>query len=183
MAQPSQSAGNQMVLVLSGALLALGIGTWWVSRPASAGRDRGRADIEIEADEPDEDEPADPLAAPPDVRRPPASAETTASGLASRVLRRGTGTEHPTATSTVRVHYTGWQTDGTRFDSSVERGEPAEFPLNGVIAGWTEGLQLMVVGERRRFWIPADLAYGDPPRRPGAPGGMLVFDVELLAIE
>jgi FKBP-type peptidyl-prolyl cis-trans isomerase len=123
------------------------------------------------------------LPAPSDVAAPPASAERTASGLASRVLRPGTGTEHPTASSRVRVHYTGWMTDGTMFDSSITRGEPAEFPLGGVIAGWTEGLQLMVVGEQRRFWIPGNLAYGETPRRPGMPHGTLVFDVELLGIE
>lgn len=128
--------------------------------------------------------PAEPgaLPAPADVAAVPADATRTASGLASRVLRPGTGTEHPTGTSRVRVHYTGWTTDGRMFDSSVTRGEPAEFPLNGVIAGWTEGVQLMVVGEQRRFWIPGALAYGDTPRRPGMPSGMLVFDVELLAI-
>ena len=119
------------------------------------------------------------IEAPPDVSAPPPSAEVTASGLASVVLRPGSGTEHPTATDRVTVHYVGWTTDGQRFDSSVERGEPATFPLNRVIAGWTEGVQLMVEGERRRFWIPAALAYGNNPR-PGAPQGMLVFDVELI---
>ncbi len=123
--------------------------------------------------------PADPLAAPADVAAPPADAERTASGLASRVLQPGTGTAHPDENDEVSVHYTGWTTDGERFDSSVERGQPASFPLNGVIAGWTEGLQLMVVGEKRRFWIPVDLAYRG---QPGRPAGMLVFDVELLAI-
>ena len=122
------------------------------------------------------------IEAPEDVGAPPASAEVTASGLASRVLRPGTGTAHPTEQSRVTVHYVGWTTDGERFDSSIERGEPATFPLNGVIEGWTEGVQLMVEGERRRFWIPADLAYGNS-NRPGVPQGMLVFDVELLSIE
>lgn len=116
------------------------------------------------------------LPAPDDVAAAPADAEKTASGLASRVLVEGTGTEHPTATSNVTVHYTGWTTDGEMFDSSVERGSTATFPLNQVIPGWTEGLQLMVVGEKRRFWIPADLAYGDS----GRVAGMLVFDVELF---
>ena len=124
--------------------------------------------------------PAAP-AVPEDVAAPPATAEKTASGLASRVLAKGTGTEHPTATDKVKVHYSGWTTDGKMFDSSVARGEPIEFPLNGVIAGWTEGVQLMVVGEKRRFWIPANLGYGENPGG-GAPGGMLVFDVELLGI-
>jgi peptidylprolyl isomerase len=69
------------------------------------------------------------------------------------------------------------------FDSSVARGEPATFSLNQVIKGWTEGVQLMVVGEKTRFWIPAELAYGDKPARPGAPSGELVFDIELLNIQ
>ncbi|HEX3694452.1 MAG TPA: FKBP-type peptidyl-prolyl cis-trans isomerase [Polyangia bacterium] len=124
---------------------------------------------------------ADPKA-PADVKAPPADAEKTASGLASKVLTPGKGTEKPTAADTVRVHYTGWTTDGVKFDSSVDRGSPAQFPLRGVIKGWTEGLQLMVEGEKRRFWIPGNLAYGDTPTRPGAPAGMLVFDVELLGV-
>ncbi len=77
------------------------------------------------------------------------------------------------------VHYSGWTTDGAGFDSSVKRGTPATFPLSRVIAGWTEGLQLMVEGEKRRFWIPESLAYKG---RPGSPAGMLVFDVELISI-
>ena len=121
-------------------------------------------------------------AVPEDVAAVPATAEKTASGLASRVLKKGTGTDHPKATDTVKVHYTGWTLDGKQFDSSVERGEPTEFALNGVIKGWGEGVQLMVVGEKRRFWIPADLAYGDNPGG-GAPSGMLVFDIELLEIK
>jgi FKBP-type peptidyl-prolyl cis-trans isomerase len=119
------------------------------------------------------------IPAPADVAAPPEDAQFTESGLASKVLQEGTGTEHPTATSTVTVHYTGWTTDGKMFDSSVKRGQKSSFPLNRVIKGWTEGLQLMVVGEKRRFWIPADLAYGENGRVPG----MLVFDVELFEIE
>jgi peptidylprolyl isomerase len=125
-------------------------------------------------------EPGD-LPPPPDVKAPPADAEKTASGLASKVLTKGTGKEHPTASDSVQVHYTGWTTDGHMFDSSVKRGQPARFPLGNVIKGWTEGLQLMVVGEKRRFWIPANLAYGEATGG-GRPGGMLVFDVELLGI-
>lgn len=121
----------------------------------------------------------EPPEVPEDVAGPPEDAEVTESGLASKVLEAGSGEANPTAESTVRVHYSGWTTDGEMFDSSVTRGQPATFPLNGVIAGWTEGVQLMVVGERRRFWIPEDLAYQG---RPGAPAGMLVFDVELLEI-
>ena len=124
----------------------------------------------------------DMLETPKDVNSVPSDAEVTASGLASRVLTAGTGTESPVAADTVTVHYSGWTTDGNLFDSSVERGEPTSFPLNRVIKGWTEGLQLMVLGEKRRFWIPADLAYGENPGG-GRPGGLLVFDVELLGIE
>jgi peptidylprolyl isomerase len=124
-----------------------------------------------------------PPAVPEDVKAAPASAKKTASGLAYRVLTPGKGKDHPTGTSRVTVHYSGWTTDGKMFDSSVARGEPATFPLNGVIKGWTEGVQLMVVGEKARFWIPGALAYGDKPSRPGAPSGMLVFDIELLNIQ
>jgi FKBP-type peptidyl-prolyl cis-trans isomerase len=121
------------------------------------------------------------LPAPPDVKAPPADAAKTPSGLASKVLKPGTGKDKPTASDSVEVHYTGWTTDGHMFDSSVKRGQPARFPVGGVIKGWTEGLQLMTVGEKRRFWIPADLAYGDSAGG-GRPSGMLVFDVELLGI-
>jgi FKBP-type peptidyl-prolyl cis-trans isomerase len=120
-------------------------------------------------------------AAPPDVAKPPADAQRTASGIASKVLTPGTGKEHPGGTSTVTVHYSGWTTDGKSFDSSVG-GQPISFPLDRVIKGWTEGVQLMVVGEKRRFWIPGNLAY-DGSTRPGALKGMLVFDIELLGIK
>jgi FKBP-type peptidyl-prolyl cis-trans isomerase len=120
------------------------------------------------------------LTAPSDVAAPPADAEKTPSGLASKVLKPGAKGDHPTATDGVVVHYTGWTTDGKMFDSSVQRGQPATFPLNRVIAGWTEGVQLMSIGEKRRFWIPQDLAYKG---RPGPPAGMLVFDIELLDIK
>jgi FKBP-type peptidyl-prolyl cis-trans isomerase len=123
------------------------------------------------------------LNAPTDVAAPPADAKTTASGLAYRVLEKGTGARHPSSTSVVEVHYSGWTTDGELFDSSIARGRPAAFPLDGVIPGWTEGLQLMVEGEKARFWIPGRLAYGDHPTSPGAPAGTLVFDVQLLAIK
>jgi FKBP-type peptidyl-prolyl cis-trans isomerase len=121
------------------------------------------------------------LPAPPDVAAAPPEASKTTSGLASKVLAPGTGKTHPSPTDKVKVHYTGWTTSGRMFDSSVTRGEPITFPLNGVIPGWTEGVQLMVVGEKRRFWIPAALAYGEHPRG-GQPAGDLVFDVELLDI-
>ena len=108
--------------------------------------------------------------------------KTTASGLQYEVTKEGTGPK-PTDTSTVSVHYHGTLLDGTVFDSSVDRGTPAQFPLNRVIKGWTEGIQLMSVGSKYKFWIPSDLGYGDN----GAggkikPGSLLIFDVELLDI-
>jgi peptidylprolyl isomerase len=122
---------------------------------------------------------ASPTQAPPDVKAPPADAKKTASGIAYKVIAPGTGTRHPNAVNRVSVHYSGWTVDGKLFDSSVLRGEPATFPLDGVIAGWTEGVQLMVVGEKTRFWIPESLAY----KGQRDPKGMLVFDIELLDIE
>ncbi|PYQ32156.1 MAG: hypothetical protein DMF56_01745 [Acidobacteria bacterium] len=117
---------------------------------------------------------------PPDVAAPPADATTTASGLAYKVLRPGRGDKHPSRASKVAVHYSGWTTNGRMFDSSVLRGTPSEFPLDEVIKGWTEGLQLMTVGEKTRFWIPAKLAY---PHDRTKPQGMLVFDIELISIK
>ena len=116
---------------------------------------------------------------PPDVKAPPSDAKKTPSGLAYKVIAKGTGARHPAATSNVEVHYSGWTTDGKMFDSSVTRGESITFPLNQVIAGWTEGVQLMVEGEKTRFWIPEALAY----KGQSDPRGMLVFDVELIKIK
>lgn len=107
---------------------------------------------------------------------------TTESGLQYEVITAAEGPK-PAASDTVQVHYHGTLIDGTVFDSSVDRGEPIDFPLNGVIRGWTEGVQLMSVGSKYKFYIPADLAYGDrgsPPRI--SPGAALVFEVELLSI-
>ena len=108
---------------------------------------------------------------------------TTASGLQYTVLKEGTG-KSPKATDTVVCHYEGFLTNGTVFDSSIQRGEPAAFPLNGVIAGWTEGLQLMKEGGKNRFFIPYHLAYGEA----GAAGSIppyaaLIFDVELIEVK
>ena len=127
-----------------------------------------------------------PPPVPSDVAGPPASATKTASGLAYKILSpsKDPAAAKPDATSMVTVNYSGWTTDGKMFDSSVTRGQPATFPLNRVVKGWTEGLQLMKVGDKARLWIPGKLAYEDPdrPKRPGAPQGMLVFDVELLNV-
>ena len=121
-----------------------------------------------------------PTIPPPDVKAPPADATRTESGLAYRILRPGTGARRPTEFSQVTVHYTGWTTDGKMFDSSVVKGTPASFRLDDVIQGWTEGVTLMVEGERRRLWIPENLAYRGES---GQPRGMLVFDIELVRIQ
>jgi FKBP-type peptidyl-prolyl cis-trans isomerase len=121
------------------------------------------------------------IPAPPDVAAPPADAQRTPSGLAFKILQPGTGTRHPRPTSVVVAHYTGWKTNGEMVDSSVTRGEPLTYPLNKLIDGWVEGMQMMVAGEKRRFWIPEGLAYGKSAD-PTAPKGMLVFDIELLEV-
>ncbi len=108
---------------------------------------------------------------------------TTASGLQYQVLKHGTGTVSPKATDTVTVNYEGKLLDGTVFDSSIARGQPASFPLNQVIPGWTEGLQLMKAGDKFKFVIPANLAYGaNSPSPTIPPNSTLVFEVELISI-
>ena len=114
----------------------------------------------------------------------PNEMKTTPSGLKYQVLKQGTGAVSPKATDTVKVHYHGTLLNGTVFDSSVERGQPISFPLNGVIAGWTEGLQLMKVGDKFKFEIPPNLAYGPSSPSPKIPpNSTLVFEVELLGIQ
>jgi len=108
--------------------------------------------------------------------------KTTASGLQYEVEKEGTGPK-PKATDTVKVNYLGTKIDGTKFDSSYDRGQPATFPLNGVIKGWSEGLQLMPVGSKYKFYVPADLAYGENAPGPIGPNATLIFEVELLGIE
>jgi FKBP-type peptidyl-prolyl cis-trans isomerase len=122
----------------------------------------------------------EPPTAPPDVAKPPEGVKRTPKGVSYKVLKAGKGGPHPKATDTVRVHYTGWTTDGKMFDSSVVRNEPAEFSLQGVISGWTDGIPVMSIGDKFRFWIPEELAYKGAPNRPQ---GMLVFDIELLEIK
>lgn len=120
-----------------------------------------------------------PTHAPADLKTPPAGATKTGSGLVYQVLKPGTGTHHPIKADTVTVHYTGWTTDGKMFDSSLTRGAPSTFPLDRVIPGWTEGVALMVEGEKARFWIPERLAY----KGASSPYGDLVFDIELIKIQ
>jgi peptidylprolyl isomerase len=121
-----------------------------------------------------------PSTPPPDVSAPPADARTTSSGMSYKVIKAGTGTRRPTARDNITVHYSGWTTAGVLFDSSVLKGMPVTLDLSNVIRGWAEGLQLMVEGERTRFWIPERLAYKGER---GKPRGTLVFDVDLIKIE
>lgn len=141
-----------------------------------AGRPTGTVVFDIELI----DLRASPLIAPPDVKAPPEDAKRTANGLAYKVLRPGKGTRSPSPFSQVSVHYTGWTTDGRMFDSSVPSGMPRSMRLDEVIKGWTEGVPLMTEGERTRFWIPENLAYG---AKGDGPRGMLVFDIELVEIQ
>jgi FKBP-type peptidyl-prolyl cis-trans isomerase len=121
-----------------------------------------------------------PIPAPADVAAPPKDALITPSGIASKVLQVGLGSIHPRPTQTITAHYTGWTADGQMFDSSYRAGRPLEIPLNKVIPGWQEAIQLMVIGEKRRFWIPGRLAYDG---QPGSPQGQLCFEIELLDIK
>jgi peptidylprolyl isomerase len=121
-----------------------------------------------------------PSIPPPDVKEPPSDARRTASGISYKVLKAGTGGKRPQPWNRVTVHYTGWTTDGKMFDSSLTRGMPVTMSLEQVIKGWTEGVGLMVEGERTRFWIPENLAYKGEA---GGPKGMLVFDIDLIKIE
>jgi len=108
--------------------------------------------------------------------------KTTASGLQYKITKEGTG-KSPAATDTVRVHYRGTFIDGKTFDSSYDRGEPVEFPLGGVIPGWTEGLQLIKEGGKAMLWIPGDLAYGPQGRGGIPPSSTLIFEIELLEVK
>jgi FKBP-type peptidyl-prolyl cis-trans isomerase len=135
--------------------------------------------LPVEAPPPPKPDPS----APADLKTPPADAEQAASGLVSKVLTPGSGAEHPRRDDVVTVHFTGWMQNGIKFDSSVDAGKPVEYQLDRMIRGWIEGIQLMVTGEKRRFWVPGNLAYGDEPRRFGQPFGTLVFDVELLSFK
>ena len=141
-----------------------------------AGRPKGTVVFDIELI----DRRGNPLIAPPDVKAIPDDAKRTPTGLAYKVMRPGKGVRNPSRFGRVTVHYTGWTTDGRMFDSSVTKGQPATFRLDDVIKGWTEGVPLMVEGERMRFWIPENLAYGGKGE---GPRGMLVFDIELIRIE
>lgn len=128
---------------------------------------------------------SNPYVAPADVSAPPANAIRLPDGLAYQVLKPGTGSTHPGTNSVITVNYTGWTTEGRKFDSTVNPDgstSPATFPLGKLIQGWRDVVPLMVSGERVRVWIPGQLAY-DNLNRPGAPKGPLVFDIELISFK
>ncbi len=183
--RPSELALNQDIPGRSEAVQTMVVGQKnrvWIPEELAykgkPGRPQGMLVYEIELLE--VKEMPEPPAVPKDVAAAPKDAKKTEKGVFYKVLKKGTGKDKPAATSKVKVHYTGWTTDGKMFDSSVTRGQPITFGLDGVIPGWTDGLQVMVVGEKTRFWIPEELAYKG---KPGRPQGMLVFDVELLEID
>jgi peptidylprolyl isomerase len=163
----------QHILTLATALLLVGCNkenqTQTSTPPASPGKDGGASA---------------PAASSGAASSATSEMKTTASGLKYQAITQGTGTVSPKATDTVKVHYHGTLLNGTVFDSSVQRGQPISFPLNGVIPGWTEGLQLMKVGDKFKFEIPPNLAYGNASPTPAIPpGSTLVFEVELLGIQ
>ncbi len=174
---PGLTEGLQLMRVGEKARLWLPAHLAYGDKPGDEGKPAGSLILEVELLEIN---PAP--AAPADVAGPPADATKTASGLFSRLLEKGKGTRHPKESDKVRVHFTGWTTDGRFYASSARRGKAASVRVKDVLKGLTEGLQLMVEGEKRRFWIPPDLAFG-PMSRGGVPAGMVVFDVELIDIE
>lgn len=139
----------------------------------AAGRPTGTLvmDLELVATEPS------PFLAPPDLAAPSEDARLLPSGMSMRILRPGKGGARPSRDSEVTVHYSGWTADGVLFDSSWKKAQPLSIRLDQVIKGWTEGVQLMVPGEKARFWVPEKMAYHGTR---GMPAGMLVFDIELL---
>jgi len=172
---PGRSEGIQTMVVGQKNLLWVPEELAYKGKP---GRPQGMLVYEVELLE--VKEMPEPPAVPKDVAEPPKDAKKTEKGVFYKVLKKGSGKDHPVASSKVKVHYSGWTTDGKMFDSSVTRGQPITFGLDSVIPGWTDGLQVMAVGEKTRFWIPEELAYKG---KPGRPQGMLVFDVELIEID
>ncbi len=152
----------------------------WIPKEKNADKKFPDGDLVFELTVDDIIEGMKPPETPSDVATPPADAKKTADGVSYKFLSKQNAGDKPGPADTVKVDYTGWTTDGKMFDSSITRGQKASFPLNRVIKGWTEGLQVMSIGDKVRFWIPEQLAYQG---KPGMPAGMLVFDVELFEIK
>jgi peptidylprolyl isomerase len=182
-AMPNMFALNRVMAGWRECVLMMTVGETrrcWVPQDLAfngqAGRPTGTVVFDIEL----LDKRPTPNVAPSDVSAPPSDAKSTPSGLYYKVIKAGTGVRRPTTRESVTVHYSGWTTAGELFDSTVVKGAPVTLDLNNVIRGWTEGLQLMVEGERTRFWIPEKAAYRGER---GKPRGMLVFDIDLIKIE
>ncbi len=182
---PAQFAVNGVIPGWTDVLQQMGVGDKWLvwipeehAYAGQPGRPPGMLVFEVELLK--VTKMPEPPKAPKDVAAPPKNAKKTDKGVSYKVLEQGKGGPKPKTSDTVEVHYTGWTTDGKMFDSSVTRGKTTSFPLTRVIPGWTDGLQVMSVGDKTRFWIPEELAYKG---RPGKPAGMLVFDVELVSIK
>jgi FKBP-type peptidyl-prolyl cis-trans isomerase len=154
---------------------------WWIAADAipegtpGFARENHMMDIRVV-------DSVNPMVAPDNVAAIPDDAYLTPQGVGYMVLEASESELHPTPDDMIEVYYTGWQTDGTMFDSAVLREKANIFPLGRLIAGWQDAVPLMVVGEKARIWIPGALAYDNRPDRPNAPKGMLVFDVELVSI-
>jgi len=177
---------GKLTLLLALVLLAAGIGAYFYYNPSESDTDLPEVENKIVVQKPVDTAPKKPdttlLACEKCVNENAKRKEikVTESGLQYQVIKAGSGPK-PNAGSTVKVHYHGTNIYGQVFDSSIDRGKPIEFPLNQVIAGWTEGLQLMSVGAKYRFYIPQQLAYGaGSPSREIPPFSCLVFDVQLL---
>lgn len=181
----SKRPSTPIMVIVGGAVVSLGLITW-IFMPNGFLDSMTRLDIETPGHEtagglPEALGPEKNAAFLAENAKKP-GVKITASGLQYRVIKAGAG-KQPGPTSTVTVHYAGKMIDGSEFDSSIARGEPATFPLTNVIAGWTEGLQLMREGERVEFVIPADIAYGPEGKGSIPPDQTLVFQVELIKVE
>jgi FKBP-type peptidyl-prolyl cis-trans isomerase len=165
--------------VLLAGLLACGLALAACSKDKANSREEAPAAVSVSVVVPPT--PIPTFSAPPDVASPPADATKTPSGLAFKVLKPGTGKDHPGPADGVKVYYVGWTKAGREFDSIEPPLVPMSFRVTRVMAGWKEALQLMVAGEKRRLWIPAGLANGEDAHA-GVPGGDLVFDLELVGI-
>jgi FKBP-type peptidyl-prolyl cis-trans isomerase len=185
--QPNRAAPFKQPVALEEVLTQMTAGErirYWVAASkmlqdgkVPGGAPNGQLCYEIETLTIDKGPEAPPV--PPDVAKPPGDAQKTAKGVFYKVLKAGAGGPHPKPTESVKANYSGWTTDGRIFDTSLLHGGPTQFSLQGVIAGWTDAIPLMSIGDKYRLWIPEQLAYKG---QPGQPQGMLVFDVELTEI-
>lgn len=180
------AARRSLVLIAAIGSLACGSAPAPAPQAPTPEADRKAVLAQELGDAPAPEGPCPDRSAPNVLENPRYAVHRTALGLAYCILQEGPPGKVPGAEDTVRVHYTGWTIDGEKFDSSIERGEPIQLPLNGVIRGWTEGLKLMTPGDKARMWIPGNLGYGRREANEAAgtpPKGTLIFDVELIDVQ